>query len=57
FGALFARSIGAADVPLLGMATGESIACLNHLMRRGEAVREIGDDGVARYSATEGGAA
>lgn len=54
FGALFARSIGPTDMPLLGMATGESLACLNHLVRRGEAVREIGDDGVARYRAADG---
>ncbi|MDH5538616.1 MAG: MBL fold metallo-hydrolase, partial [Rhizobacter sp.] len=49
FGALFARAIGEADVPLLGMATGESLACLNHLMARGEASREIDADGVAWY--------
>lgn len=49
FGALFARAIAAEDVPLLGMATGESIACLNHLCRRGEVVRELDDAGVAWY--------
>ena len=49
FAALFARAIGEADVNLLGMATGESIACLNHLVNRGEASREIDADGVAWY--------
>src|SRR6185436_1796752 len=49
FGALFARPISEADVPLLGMATGEAVACLNHLMQRGEARREIDADGVAWY--------
>jgi len=49
FGALFARPIPDSDVPLLGMATGESLACLNWLLARGEAVREAGDDGVDRY--------
>jgi hypothetical protein len=34
---------------LLGMATGESLAHLNHLMARGEALREAGADGVLRY--------
>jgi glyoxylase-like metal-dependent hydrolase (beta-lactamase superfamily II) len=49
FGALFARPIGESDVALLGMATGESVACLNHLVRRGEASRDIDVDGVAWY--------
>ena len=48
--ALFARAIGEADVPLLGMATGESLACLNYLMKRGEAVRETDAEGVSWYS-------
>jgi glyoxylase-like metal-dependent hydrolase (beta-lactamase superfamily II) len=48
FGALFARSIeGRGD--LLHMATGEALANLNHLLQRGEAVREEGADGVYRY--------
>jgi glyoxylase-like metal-dependent hydrolase (beta-lactamase superfamily II) len=51
FGALFARQIGEADVPLLGMATGESIACLNYLLRRGEARAEVDDQGVRWYRA------
>ena len=49
FGALFARKIDENDVPLLGMATGESLACLNYLTRRGEATREADAAGVAWY--------
>ena len=49
FSALFARAIGEADVPLLGMATGESLACLNYLMQRGEAVCEPDAEGVSWY--------
>lgn len=49
FAALFARAIPEDNVPLLGMATGESLACLNWLLARGEAVRERGADGVDRY--------
>jgi glyoxylase-like metal-dependent hydrolase (beta-lactamase superfamily II) len=49
FGALFARAINEADVPLLGMATGESLACLNYLMHRGEVTREADADGVNWY--------
>ena len=47
FGVLFKRAIADTDVGLLGMATGESLASLNHLVARGEAVRELGEDGVA----------
>ena len=48
FGALFARPIdGKGD--LLGMATGESLAHINHLVARGEASCETGADGVRRY--------
>ncbi|MBK7061306.1 MAG: MBL fold metallo-hydrolase [Rubrivivax sp.] len=54
FGALFARQIGDADVGLLGMATGESIACLNHLLQRGEASAELDDAGVRWYRAAAG---
>lgn len=49
FGALFARGIDVADAPLLGMATGEALACLNHLVHRGEVRVETGADGVAWY--------
>jgi glyoxylase-like metal-dependent hydrolase (beta-lactamase superfamily II) len=48
FGALFARPIDGKG-ELLGMATGESLAHLNHLLTLGEAVAELGDDGVRRY--------
>ncbi|MCG3188490.1 MAG: Hydroxyacylglutathione hydrolase [Burkholderiaceae bacterium] len=47
FGALFARPIESPE--LLGMATGESLAHLNHLVARGEVVREPGADGAERY--------
>ena len=50
FSSLFARSISESDVGLLSMATGESIACLNYLMHRGEVTREVGADGVAWYA-------
>jgi glyoxylase-like metal-dependent hydrolase (beta-lactamase superfamily II) len=49
FSALFARPIGESDVTLLGMATGESMACLNHLMRRGDVQCEPDEAGVAWY--------
>ncbi|HEU0203389.1 MAG TPA: MBL fold metallo-hydrolase [Burkholderiaceae bacterium] len=49
FGALFGRAIGESNVPLLGMATGESVACLNYLRGRGEASRNIDEHGVAWY--------
>jgi glyoxylase-like metal-dependent hydrolase (beta-lactamase superfamily II) len=52
FGALFARAIPETNVPLLGMATGESLACLNYLAARGEVVREAGADGVDRWRQT-----
>ena len=48
FGALFARPIDAQS-GLLGLATGESLAHLNHLMRLGEVLAEPGDDGAWRY--------
>jgi glyoxylase-like metal-dependent hydrolase (beta-lactamase superfamily II) len=48
FGALFARQIGS-EAQLLGMATGESVAHLNYLVGRGEAVAEPDGDGVLRY--------
>lgn len=45
---LFKRPIDEADIGQLGLATGEAIACLNHLLQRGEAVREVRDE-VAWY--------
>ncbi len=56
FGALFARAINESDVQLLSMATGESVACLNHLVQRGEASREFDSDGVAWFRLTATGA-
>jgi hypothetical protein len=50
FGALFARPIDQSDAPLLSMATGEAVACVNYLMGRGEVARHYDDDGVAWYS-------
>ncbi len=49
FGALFGRPIEATNIALLGMATGESLACLNHLTRSGRAQREFDDAGVGWY--------
>jgi len=49
FGALFARSIADSNVSLMGMATGETVACLNYLLHRGEVTRTLGDDGAYRY--------
>jgi glyoxylase-like metal-dependent hydrolase (beta-lactamase superfamily II) len=40
FDALFKRAIDPCDASLLGMATGETVACLNYLIARGEAIRE-----------------
>ncbi len=48
FGALFARPIGP---EVAGMATGEALAHINCLIRRGAAVRNVDDDGVAWYRA------
>ena len=52
FGALFARAIGENDSTLLNLATGESQACLNYLLQRGEITRELDADGVAWYRRT-----
>lgn len=49
FGALFARPVGENDGARFGFATGESVACLNHLLRRGEVRRQIDRHGVAWY--------
>lgn len=48
FGALFAREVGM-ESDQLGFATGESVAHLNHLLRRGEISREQDDHGVYWY--------
>lgn len=49
FGALFARPITGDDPHLLQLATGESLAHLNHLVGRGEAGMTAAADGVRRY--------
>ena len=49
FVSLFGRQIDETNVPLLGMATGESLACLNYLLGRGEARKDIDDHGIAWY--------
>lgn len=49
FATLFGRSIDETDSGLLNMATGESLACLNYLLHRGEIRREFDDAGVAKY--------
>lgn len=54
FPALFKRPIG--DEQLF-LAVGESLAHLNCLIGRGRLAREIGPDGVARYTATHARAA
>lgn len=50
FPALFRKPIAQSDASQLGLATGEALACLNHLLRRGEARREV-RGGVAWYAA------
>ncbi len=51
FASLFGRQIAETDVGLLGMATGESIACLNYLIHRGEATVDVDEAGVRWYRA------
>jgi glyoxylase-like metal-dependent hydrolase (beta-lactamase superfamily II) len=48
FSALFARPIGE---DLIGMATGESLAHLNCLLHRGQAVKQADENGVDWYRA------
>lgn len=48
FDALFERHVGL-DSPLLGLATGESLAYLNHLIHRGEATVRTDPHGIAWY--------
>lgn len=51
FAALFARKVDT-DPMLLSMATGETIACLNHLVGSGEAVAQGDSQGVLWYYRT-----
>jgi hypothetical protein len=50
FPALFRATIKESDAPLLGMATGEAMACLNYLIQRGEVDKRVDGAGVAWYS-------
>lgn len=50
FCALFARRVGEEDMSRMSLATGESLACLNYLIGRGEVRRELRDDGINWYS-------
>ena len=52
FSVLFSREIKPDDRSLLSLATGESVAHLNYLLHRGEAVKEEGADGATWYRAT-----
>ncbi len=56
FGALFSRPVSEANPALLGMATGESLACLNYLLHTGQVERDIDADGVAWYRACKSAA-
>lgn len=47
--AIFRRPIPM-DSSQVGLATGEAVACLNHLMRRGEVTRQLDGAAVAWYS-------
>lgn len=58
FGALFARQVDSTSGSLLGLATGETLACMNYLIGRGEADQRVDEHGVAWYElATRGGRA
>ncbi|MEJ6009411.1 MBL fold metallo-hydrolase [Novosphingobium aquae] len=54
FGVLFKRPISRSDIPLMGLATGETLALLNHLVTRGSVHRRTGADGVTVYQLTNG---
>ncbi len=57
FGTLFARAVDESSPSLLGMATGESMACLNYLVHRGEATVSVDAGGVCWYRMHDAGAA
>ena len=48
FGALFARAVDARS-EVLGLATGETVAHLNHLRAQGALAMTVGDDGAWRF--------
>ncbi|CAG4913259.1 MBL fold metallo-hydrolase [Paraburkholderia saeva] len=50
FGALFASKVGEEDMPQMSLATGESLACLNYLIGRGEVQCALREDGLNWYS-------
>jgi glyoxylase-like metal-dependent hydrolase (beta-lactamase superfamily II) len=52
FATLFGRAIDESDSGLLNLATGESLACLNHLLHRGEVHKEQDAGGVDWYQMT-----
>src|SRR5262249_20508675 len=49
FSVLFALPVTSDNAMQLSLATGESLAHLNYLVHRGEATRQLGEDGVAWY--------
>lgn len=56
FGVLFSRPIKRTDIPLLSLATGETLALLNHLIHKGAVRSWLGPDGAALYQSAERGA-
>lgn len=57
FDLLFSRPIPRSDVPLMGLATGETLAVLNHLITAQAVRRWAGPNGVALYQSVGGAAA
>ena len=51
FEALFGRDITESSMAQLSMATGEGLACLNHLLHKGQISKRLDADGVAWYEA------
>ena len=49
FSTLFSRPVPMTESGLLNLATGESLAHLNYLIQRGEAIRSLDETGVAWY--------
>lgn len=49
FTELFSRPVHESAIPIFSMATGESLACLNHLVAGGVARRDLDPEGVAWY--------
>lgn len=52
FSVLFSRPILRSDIPLMGLATGETLALLNHLISEGLAQKASGDRGIMHYQGT-----